>query len=459
MRVIFYSLIFLFISLCSNVQAATTLDADTQRQLVQLEKKYFAHSFDGDTDDSRVGRLEKQILGCTNSGDPGQRMQNIIAATSSASITGSANRGFNGEVSAPDQNVPESRTAREAPAPTQPDVANSAQSTGDGSDSYPHVTTLEKTILQQSFVGQPLPTRLARMETKAFGHPSNDPDLSQRTDALEDYAEQKLHKKSPEAEADAADTASSPDGQPAASGSDYPHITALEKEIMGETFAGQPLPDRLGRMESKAFGAPSSNPDLSQRTDALEAYAETKLHKKPFEHDEQRETASANPQKGGSGLSKQLANVVGNSILGMVGLGGGGMGSPFGGGMGPGFGVGGMGPGGIGMGGMRRRTNQDPEAQPESSAEPRDPMVTSSSPPPPDARMLTKVGWCEMQVFGQTFPNMHLPERLGKLNKELNFEPGKSDIELMDDVGKMVKLVSQKQGRRSIGSAPTPAVR
>jgi hypothetical protein len=296
-------------------------------------------------------------------------MKNIISATSSASITGGANQGYSGAVSAPDQTPSESATNRDIPAPTQPDLTSSDQPSGDISDSYPHVTTLEKTILQQSFVGQPLPTRLARMETKAFGHASNDPDLSQRTDALEDYAEQKLHKQSPQAEADAADAVSSPDGQPAASGSDYPHITALEKEILGETHAGQPLTDRLGRMESKAFGVPSSNPDFSQRTDALEAYAEKKLYKKPFEQDQQREAANANPPQkgsGGSGLSKQLVNVVGNSILGMVGLGGGGMGSPFGGGMGgPGFGMGGMGPGGMGPGGTRRRSNQ-PEA-PEAS--------------------------------------------------------------------------------------------
>jgi len=202
MRVIFYSLIVVLVSLWSGVQAASNLDADTQRQLVRLEKKYFARSFDGDSDDSRVGRLEKQILGCTNSGDPEERMKNIISATSSASITGGANQGFSGSVSAPDQDVSETRPARNLPNPTQPDLSSSKEPSGGGSDSYPHVTELERAILQQTYVGQSLPSRLARMETKAFGHASNDPDLSQRTDALEDYAEQKLHKKSPQAEAD-----------------------------------------------------------------------------------------------------------------------------------------------------------------------------------------------------------------------------------------------------------------
>jgi hypothetical protein len=470
MRVIFCSLFVLFVSLWSSVQAASNLDADTQRQLVRLEKKYFARSFDSDSDDSRVGRLEKQILGCTNSGDPEQRMKNIISATSSASITSGANQGFSGSVSAPDQSEPQTRSARNVPAPVQSDSADNGESTsGDATDSYPHVTTLEKTILQQTYIGQTLPARLARMELKAFGRASTDPDLSQRTDALEDYAEQKLHKKSPEAEADASDAVSSPDGQSNASSGEYPHITALEKEILGQTYAGQPLPDRLGRMETKAFGAASTDLDYSRRTDALEAYAEKTLHKKPFNQGDQS-TASASQQKtnngGGGTLTKTIANVVGNSILGMVGLGGGGMASPFGSGMGPGpgfmGGMGGMGGPGMGMGGTggsRRRMAQNQNQEPEAPTEVRDPYVTSPTPPPPDARMITKVGWCEMQVFGQTFPAMHLPERLGKLNRELNFEPDKSNIELMDDVGKMIKLVAQRHPTQSIGSAPAPSVR
>src|ERR1700691_1296392 len=49
----------------------------------------------------------------------------------------------------------------------------------------------------------------------------------------------------------------------------YPHITNLENAILGQSFLGQPLSKRLTRMEVKAFGSSSSNPDLSERTDAL----------------------------------------------------------------------------------------------------------------------------------------------------------------------------------------------
>jgi len=305
---------------------------------------------------------------------------------------------------------------------------------------------------------------LARMETKAFGHVSRDPDFSSRTDALEDYAQQKLSKESVQAQADDANLLPSPGSQGVAGGSDYPHVTALEKEILGETYSGQPLSDRLARMEAKAFGATASNPDLSQRTDALEAYAEKKLHNKPFnEQSEQNETGmsgqGSGSQRGSSTLTKQIANVVGNSLLGLVGLGGGGIGGPFGGGMGPGgpgLGLGGM--GGGSDGGMQRRSSNPKPAKSESANEPHDPMIMSPNPPPPDARILTKVGWCEMQIFGQTYSTMHLPERLGKLNRELNFEPAKSNVELMDDVNKMVKLVQlQKQSGNSISSTPRAA--
>jgi hypothetical protein len=454
MRVIFPSLIVLLILACTNVQAATNFDKNTLKQIVQLEEKYFARSFDGDSDENRVGRLEKTILGCTNSGDPVERMRNLLAAT------GSANETFKGAVSAPDQNEPESPPeprpeSRRAPAPTysaRPDDEDS-QSSSVG-DSYPHVTALEKLILGQSYVGQPLSARLARMENKAFGHASNDPDMSQRTDALEAYAQQKLGKKSPEAEANEGEN-----GGPQST-TDYPHITALEKAILGQTYAGESLPDRLSRMETKAFGSPSNNPDFSQRTDALEAYAEKKLHKKPFNQEEKSNSSSniGSQQQQGGGLARGIASMVGNSLLGMVGggVGGMGMGPGFGPGF-PGMGMGGMGSGmGMGGGGMRRRYNQQQNQQPDPVVQQRreDPFVYSPSPPPPDAKILTKVGWCEMQVFGQLFSNLHLPDRLGKLNRELSFEPDKSDIELMDDVGKLVKFVQTRKQAGQLNVAP-----
>ena len=67
--------------------------------------------------------------------------------------------------------------------------------------------------------------------------------------------------------------------------------------------------------------------------------------------------------------------------------------------------------------------------------------------------MITQVGWCEVQMFGHTFPDMHLEERLGQLNSMLNFSPGTPDIKLMDDMGALIKSVqAHKPQTRSLGA-------
>ena len=56
--------------------------------------------------------------------------------------------------------------------------------------------------------------------------------------------------------------------------SSYPRVTTLEQELLGRTYASDSLPQRLARMETKAFGSPSSSTDLGQRTDLLDDYAQ-----------------------------------------------------------------------------------------------------------------------------------------------------------------------------------------
>ena len=56
--------------------------------------------------------------------------------------------------------------------------------------------------------------------------------------------------------------------------STYPRVTGLEQELLGRTYVGEALSNRLARLETKAFGAVSSSSDLSQRVDQLDQYSE-----------------------------------------------------------------------------------------------------------------------------------------------------------------------------------------
>lgn len=303
----------------------------------------------------------------------------------------------------------------------------------DRSDPYPRITALENAIFGKSFLGQDLSQRLARMERKVFGTSSDQAALSDRTDKLEDYVEQTTHqplfKPDPGTQCAADD-----DDQAQADQFDYPRVTALENAILGQTFPSEPPADRLSRMEAKAFGVPSSNPDLSERTEVLEQYARKKLHKDVSLKGNSDGRAAAG-QRPGSQLPRQLLNIVGSSLLGIRGLGNVGMAAP----------------GGQGQR-VARQEPQEPAQALRASQD--DPLVRSPDPPPPGARLLTQVGWCEVRVFGRTFPEMHLPARLGQLNSELNFSPGKPDIQLMDDITALIKAVQQRQpARGSIGAA------
>jgi hypothetical protein len=337
-------------------------------------------------------------------------------------------------------------------------------------DQYPHITELERSILNATFIGQPLSSRLSRMEQKAFGAPSSTPDLSDRTDALEQYAEQKLHKtfvgmtadqgsngNGTYVEGDGSGAAAPPavlstgaGAADSASQTDYPRVTALENAILGQAYAGQPLGDRLSRMEVKAFGSPSTNSDFGDRTDALEKYADKKLHKKIEKELAPEETAGGGNTQPRSGM-ENIVSMIGRSLLGMA--------------AGNVGGIGGVGPGaGLlpGFSGIRthqksqaqqQQEEQQSKAQQESRRE--DPAVYQKDPPPPDAKLLTKVGWCEVRVFGHTFQNMHLAQRLGQLNQELNFEPGKSDLELMDHINALMAAARTHPAAQAVVSAPS----
>jgi hypothetical protein len=119
-------------------------------------------------------------------------------------------------------------------------------------------------------------------------------------------------------------------------------------------------------------------------------------------------------------------------------------------GMGGFGGLGGMPGMGGGGGGGQQQQNQQPAEKEKETYPPDDAAVQAATPPSPDAKLLTKVGWCEVQVFGHTFSDagltgaslpathMHLSDRLQQLNQKLNFRPGKKGIQLMDNVDDLV---------------------
>jgi hypothetical protein len=250
-------------------------------------------------------------------------------------------------------------------------------------------------------------------------------------------------------------SSASDDAEPQSNES-YPRVSSLEKLILGQTYISDALPARLERLELKAFGSSSKNMDLSDRTDALQDYADKNLHKKPLglkpnataanaDSDDpgppsgsRNSSSSEGPPVAASSRNKQIMSMVGSGILGVASSA---------------LGVPGVFPAmaGLGMGAMQS-AGGTPEPPPQAS-HPVDPLVSAPTPPPPNARLLTKVGWCEMQAFGRTYPTLHLGERLRQLSLELGLDTKKSAIELMDDVGVFIAAI-QTRGKSSGNGVP-----
>ncbi len=174
-------------------------------------------------------------------------------------------------------------------------------------------------------------------------------------------------------------------------------------------------------METKAFGAPSTNPDLSARTDALEDYTETKPHKKSTVSQERKDSLGA----AGHPKLEHLLSDVGKSIEGIA----------------------------LGALPIQRvqPMNANTEIAPPTSpspavraAERNNPELFAPNPPAPSSRIQTQVGWCEVHTLGRPYPELHLEERLEQLNRTLSFRPGVSAFELMDDMTPMIKAVQAR---------------
>ncbi len=288
---------------------------------------------------------------------------------------------------------------------------------------------LEKRFFRHDFTSEPISERLTRMEKFTFGEVSKGTDqqrLAKLTAVLEthdadtplssiDTKPRKVAAATPPQSAAQPDSNSdSSDASDNSDGSDYPHITYLEDEILGQHYGGS-LESRLSRLETKAFGSASKNPDMSSRTDTLERYAEVKLHKKAFDQ-HPADDAVPGPQRfpGLGGFRMGMGGMPMNAM-----------------GMNP-MGAGGMFP-----------DDDRPSAPPPPKVV--DPAAFLPTPPPEGARLLSRVAWCEQHIFNKTYPELHLLERLHQLNANLNPSDKEKDIQLMDHVDTIVKEVVMRQ--------------
>ncbi|MBI2810955.1 MAG: hypothetical protein HYX67_09025 [Candidatus Melainabacteria bacterium] len=242
-----------------------------QTAIAQIEDKLYEHKYPAESDDARLTRIEKFVFGAAQTGTTAERLQRL-----QASITSQAD--------AIDKPPAPATQAKAAPVAAATDAVTSTPAFD--SANYPRVTELEQDMLNATYVHEPLPKRLSRLESKAFGKPSNSNDLCARVDDLDEYAEThkifKNHKdplnSAPVASASRSGVFSnsilSGRGFPTASdssdndfddaapkapvnpfidgvtGTDQ-RLSAIEEFVYGHNYATRPAQDRLARLEKR----------------------------------------------------------------------------------------------------------------------------------------------------------------------------------------------------------------
>lgn len=79
------------------------------------------------------------------------------------------------------------------------------------------------------------------------------------------------------------------------------------------------------------------------------------------------------------------------------------------------------------------------------------PEVFAVAPPPSSSQMLTRVGWCEYQLFGHTFPTMHLMARLRQLHDEVVPNKLETNLQLLDDMDALTNAVVARVQQKKNG--------
>jgi hypothetical protein len=173
-------------------------------QVSSMEKRFFGRTYRKDTMDQRVTRLEKEVFGTTKTGPVEGRIIALGTAVMDPNLSTPSKHAKPLQSEAPQQapqqlspeqpqqqssSQPQPQSSyQQQSAPEQQQSAPAKKAENDVHLDYPAIDRLEKQLLGRTYPNDPLKSRLARMELKAFGAVSSTDDLSGRREALEQYA-------------------------------------------------------------------------------------------------------------------------------------------------------------------------------------------------------------------------------------------------------------------------------
>jgi len=139
----------IFLSVAGTVTPVMAQSAPSANApaLAKLEKKFFEHSYSSDSDDDRIGRLEKLIFGETKTGDVAGRLADIQKIVSTNDISpGGGDSSSSGSGS-----TASGQSAANANSSASNSSSSTASSAAIPGASYPRVDALEQLLLGQTY--------------------------------------------------------------------------------------------------------------------------------------------------------------------------------------------------------------------------------------------------------------------------------------------------------------------
>jgi hypothetical protein len=240
--------------------------------LAPLETQYFSATFEQESQEARIARLESFVYGEPQTGDLAKRQEQLLKlkATLSPETTSSQSNS---------EETQDASTPTLVQPPARPDATD-----------YPTVTAMEKKVFGQDYRQEAIGERLSRLEKEVFGKPSSNMELVDRVDRLQakvpasailyDPQEALYNPARPSSSGQARQPNPSnyqghiPQNQPSpyqiGFGDVYLKLDELERGFLnGESHTGRLITERLTFLEQRVYGATFATDSLDTRLNRL----------------------------------------------------------------------------------------------------------------------------------------------------------------------------------------------
>lgn len=257
-----------------------------QDNITAIENTLFGYDYQGETDEKRVERIEKNLYGQKKNGDLAKRVENIkndsgLTFSKTPSLKNDSNS--SNTYAKKDTNIPELKE--------------------DATVEYPIVDKMEEEIFKTTYKNENIYSRLNRLEQSVFNKTSNE-DLNSRVDKLASVIRPKTKRMYQQNNyaysSDDLDAYYNNNGFEPVNDQSMPfQLSALEEDLLRNSYNNDNTSNRLSRLEQKLFNRTFvSDSDVTRLQRIMVAY-DAKKNSYKYENNRKMQNMATMSQLGG----------------------------------------------------------------------------------------------------------------------------------------------------------------